>query len=533
MNRNFETDRLILRRWEESDAGSLYEYAKDPDVGPIAGWPPHQNIEESLSVIRNVLSGPEAYALCLKEDGKAIGAIELKLKENQRNDLAEQEDECELGYWLGKPFWGRGLMPEAAEELIRHAFEDLGMQKVWCGYYDGNNKSKRVQEKCGFRYQWTTQDVDVPLMHEKRIGHVNLLTREDWTVKHNLSLFDNHDNRIQYYELVLERSLEDLPERELPPGYSFVTYAPGDRDNWIEIEQSAKELSSREEGLEAFQRYYGTYENILPGRMFFVVNGNGEKIATAAAFFDIRKGDDGKNAMLHWTAVRREEQGNGLSKPLILHVLKRMKELGYRRVVIPTQTVTWLACKVYLDLGFLPVPQNAERNQMGWRIIRTLTEHPSLKKFEPAAEEDIFAAVICSERVSADEYIIFLKTTDLGSQYPEERFKERIEKLVKNVSISLVARNYRDQIVGVLFGLTDFAYWLYVTDLGVSRNYERRGIGRELMKKAHQLAGGEKDIAVYLIANEKAVPFYEKLGMKKAEDVMQYNHIEWTEFTVE
>ena len=110
--------------------------------------------------------------------------------------------------------------------------------------------------------------------------------------------------------------------------------------------------------------------------------------------------------------------------------------------------------------------------------------------------------------------------------------EERIRKLVQNVSISLVARNEEGTAVGVLFGLTDYAYWLYITDLGVDRAYERQGIGRQLMKTAHALAGGEKDIAVYLIANENAVPFYEKLGMKKAEDVMQYNHIEWTEFTV-
>ena len=136
------------------------------------------------------------------------------------------------------------------------------------------------------------------------------------------------------------------------------------------------------------------------------------------------------------------------------------------------------------------------------------------------------------ERISAEEYIEFLKRTDLGSQYPKERFAERIPKLVKNVSISLVARNADGLVVGVLFGLTDFCYWLYITDLGVDRAYERRGIATKLMKKAHELAGGEKDIAVYLIANEDAVPFYEKIGMKRADDVMQYNHIEWTEWTV-
>ena len=140
---------------------------------------------------------------------------------------------------------------------------------------------------------------------------------------------------------------------------------------------------------------------------------------------------------------------------------------------------------------------------------------------------------IREERLSPEEYIDFLKRTDLGSQYPKERFAERIAKLVKNVSVSLAARTEDGLLVGVLFGLTDFAYWLYVTDLGVDRNYTGQGIGRRLMKTAHELAGGERDIAVYLIANENAVPFYEKIGMKKADDVMQYNKIDWTEFTVE
>lgn len=139
---------------------------------------------------------------------------------------------------------------------------------------------------------------------------------------------------------------------------------------------------------------------------------------------------------------------------------------------------------------------------------------------------------IAQERISAQEYIDFLKRTDLGKQYPKERFEERIDRLVRNVSISLAARSDEGLLVGVLFGLTDYAYWLYVTDLGVDRVYVGQGIGRKLMQTAHELAGGEKDIAVYLIANDKAVPFYEKIGMKRAEDVMQYNKIEWTEFEV-
>lgn len=140
--------------------------------------------------------------------------------------------------------------------------------------------------------------------------------------------------------------------------------------------------------------------------------------------------------------------------------------------------------------------------------------------------------IIEKRRFTPEEYIDFLKRTDLGSQYPKERFQERIPRLLANVSISLAALDENGRIVGALLGLTDFAYWLYVTDLGVDREYTHQGIGRELMKTAHEIAGGEKDIAVYLIANENAVPFYQKLGMKFADDVMQYNHIEWTDFTV-
>lgn len=140
---------------------------------------------------------------------------------------------------------------------------------------------------------------------------------------------------------------------------------------------------------------------------------------------------------------------------------------------------------------------------------------------------------ISEERISAEEYIEFLKRTDLGSQYPKERFEERIARLVITASISLVVRNENGIIVGVLFGLTDFAYWLYVTDLGVDRAYTGQGIGRQLMRTAHSIAGGEKDIAIYLVANKNALGFYEKLGMKKSMDVMQYSKIEWTKFVVE
>ncbi|MBE6589680.1 MAG: GNAT family N-acetyltransferase [Ruminococcaceae bacterium] len=170
-----QTTRLILRPWCEDDAKDLYKYASDPMVGPPAGWMPHTSVENSREVIKNVLSAPETYAVCLKENGEPVGSIGL-----HRKDLAERNDEYELGYWIGKPFWGHGLIPEASREMLRHAFEDLGMNRIWCAYYDGNHKSRRVQEKLGFIYHHTTEGLEVKQVNEIRTGHVMLMTRETW-----------------------------------------------------------------------------------------------------------------------------------------------------------------------------------------------------------------------------------------------------------------------------------------------------------------------------------------------------------------
>ena len=195
----------------------------------------------------------------------------------------------------------------------------------------------------------------------------------------NAARYDNHDGRICYYELLLERDLSGLPMYSLPAGYHFVPYADGDRDQWIAIELSAKEFSTYEQGLEAWNRYYANSLDILPDRMFFIENEQGEKIATATAFYDIYGRDTSGAGWLHWVAVERTHQGKGLSKPLITHVLNVMKRLGYTHAKIPTQTTTWVACKVYLDLGFLPIRANLEHSYEGWRIIKGLTNHPALQ----------------------------------------------------------------------------------------------------------------------------------------------------------
>ena len=173
-----ETKRLILRPWEVSDAQDLYEYAKDPQVGPIAGWPPHTSVENSLEIINGILSKPETYAVVLKGKGHTVGSIGLMI--GDASNIGLPDTEGEIGYWVGVPYWGQGIIPEAVKEMIRYAFEELKLEKLWCGYFDGNTKSKRVQEKCGFVYHHTNKDFLWPLMGDIRTEHITCLPKENW-----------------------------------------------------------------------------------------------------------------------------------------------------------------------------------------------------------------------------------------------------------------------------------------------------------------------------------------------------------------
>lgn len=172
----FITERLILRPWEESDASVLYEHAKDPAVGSVAGWPFHTSVENSLEIIKNVLSQPETYAVCLRENNKPIGSVGLISPSYSKATLLE----IEIGYWIGVPHWGKGYAPEAVQKLEQHAFEDLGYEAMWCVYYEGNNKSKRCAEKCGFIYHHTEFDKPCKLMNDIRTEHFTYLTKEQW-----------------------------------------------------------------------------------------------------------------------------------------------------------------------------------------------------------------------------------------------------------------------------------------------------------------------------------------------------------------
>lgn len=177
-----ETDRLILRPWREDDAEALYKYASDPAIGLVAGWPPHTSVENSLEIIRTVFSAPETYAVVLKETDEPVGCCGI-MSSNSLHAAEMQTNEAEIGYWIGKPYWGQGLIPEGVKALLSRCFNDLELGAVWCGYYDGNDKSRRVCEKCGFKYHHTNPDIVSPL-GDRRTEQFYLMTKEDYHAIH-------------------------------------------------------------------------------------------------------------------------------------------------------------------------------------------------------------------------------------------------------------------------------------------------------------------------------------------------------------
>lgn len=170
-----ETERLILRPWWETDAEALFKYASDPDVGPAAGWPVHTSVEYSREVIRTVFSAPEVYAVVLKDTGEPVGCCGVVPMDNLHSAGAEDGD-VEIGYWIGKPYWGQGLIPEAVGALLKRCRDELAIDTVWCVFYDGNDKSRRVCEKCGFKYHHTNRNVRSPL-GDVRTEHFHCIKR--------------------------------------------------------------------------------------------------------------------------------------------------------------------------------------------------------------------------------------------------------------------------------------------------------------------------------------------------------------------
>ncbi len=285
-----QTERLLLRPWEETDAESLYEYAKDERVGPIAGWPPHTSVENSRAVIKNVLSVPETYAVCLKKDNRAIGSIGLMIGKNSNIELPESEGE--IGYWIGVPFWGKGLIPEATRELIRHAFADLHLETLWCGYFDGNEKSKRCQEKCGFTYHHTNKDVYWKLMDDIRTEHITRLTKEEWKTGFTIRRIEEHET-----QAALSLAWKVFSQYESPD------YSPEGTEEFHKCLHDEKYLT----GIE----YYGAFDSgTLIGTVgirkdkchicFFFVDGEYHRLGIGTRLFERIKAEyDGKTITLN------------------------------------------------------------------------------------------------------------------------------------------------------------------------------------------------------------------------------------------
>ncbi|MGM9741319.1 MAG: GNAT family N-acetyltransferase [Candidatus Cryptobacteroides sp.] len=143
-----ETDRIILRPWQVSDAAALYKYASDPEVGPRAGWAPHKSLEESIDIIRTVFNNDTTWAIVLKETGEAIGAVGYG--PSCECSLPAKEGEPTVGYWVAKPYWNKGICTEALGLMIRNIKTGTDIDSLISGHFIDNPASGKVMEKCGF-----------------------------------------------------------------------------------------------------------------------------------------------------------------------------------------------------------------------------------------------------------------------------------------------------------------------------------------------------------------------------------------------
>ena len=161
-NVRIETQRLLLRPWQETDLEDFYEYAKVDGVGQMAGWLPHKNIEESRTILDFFIRDKKTFAIVLKDSGKVIGSLGLE-ERDEESEVRKDSMGREIGYALSKAYWGRGLVPEAVKAVIDYCFKELAFDWLACGHFVWNHQSRRVVEKCGFLY---VRDV----IHQTRYG---------------------------------------------------------------------------------------------------------------------------------------------------------------------------------------------------------------------------------------------------------------------------------------------------------------------------------------------------------------------------
>lgn len=160
------TNRLILRQWKESDSGDVYEYGKSDLVGPRAGWSPHKSEEESKGIIKMFIEDDDTYAIVLKSENKVIGGIGLHDK--KPDESLSHLEQKEIGYVLNPKYWGNEYVPEAVKCVIDYGFNKLNLDLLWCAHHDYNNNSKRVIEKCGFKYKFKMNE-EMPMLDNKEV----------------------------------------------------------------------------------------------------------------------------------------------------------------------------------------------------------------------------------------------------------------------------------------------------------------------------------------------------------------------------
>ena len=149
------TGRLTLRPFRDGDLADLYEYASVDGVGQMAGWLPHKNTDESRHILDMFIREKKTFAL--EYQGKVIGSLGIDLYNEKDYPEFSALQGRELGYVLSKDYWGRGLMPEAVKAVTEYLFETENLDFLICGHFERNHRSRRVIEKCGFRYSRTVR----------------------------------------------------------------------------------------------------------------------------------------------------------------------------------------------------------------------------------------------------------------------------------------------------------------------------------------------------------------------------------------
>ena len=266
------TPRLLLRPWREEDAEPLYRFASDPQVGPAAGWAPHPDVGHSRAIIREVLSARETYAIVLRFDtvtgqpgsatvipaGTPVGSVGVMFP-GYGSYPHMRRSEAELGYWICRPLWGRGLVPEAVRAVIDRCFTDLGLCGLLCGFYEGNQGSRRVQQKCGF-LPYTDMTIPPHPLNGATREHFTYLTREAWQLRpaepvtHEMTLREVPYRAVESGRKTVEMRLFDYKRQQIRPGDEIIFRLDGGDDFTL----------VRVKGIRYFPSFEGLYAALIP-----------------------------------------------------------------------------------------------------------------------------------------------------------------------------------------------------------------------------------------------------------------------------